>query len=85
MLVSSPAPLGVVTSPTGGGLLGLGGLSVYIYRGFVRLRDLYASSCNYSYTCCILTSSVLNWKLFVCGILLITAVHCTRVTRINQQ
>ena len=43
MLVSSPAPLGVVTSPTGGGLLGLGGLSVYIYRGFVRLRDLYAS------------------------------------------
>ncbi len=50
MLVSSPAPLGVVTSPTGGGLLGLGGLSVYIYRGFVRLRDLYVSSFYLLYT-----------------------------------
>ncbi len=37
LVVSSPAPLGMVTSPTGGGL------SVYIYRGFVRLHDLYAS------------------------------------------
>ncbi len=41
-----------------------------------------------AFTCCVLTSSALNWedsKIRVYCTRVITAVHCTRVTRINQQ